>query len=602
MQRLAELDAQNPNIVQVKESTPGYIKYEQMKDKIAGVLIKLYHQGGDEESIKQMGDRVATHLGYDPEDPIYQQAWFNSFVDASADGAFDKEPEDDYTDYSMRQGEMGNPDRRERDIYNGDENGDDMYETKETQMENLNLESLKMLSGIKAKVAECGIPAIEGMSGPSSVPASITATAGSGRELSDMLKDIMSLAGVKPVTQQDMPVDTAPSPASGSRTSEPDMKALMAVVDEPEQEIDGLNDIENDGDKAEDEGMLGTALGGMAGGTAGEIGGAALGGAVGGPVGAAIGGIAGDVAGTALGGKLGDKITGEDGEEVTDEEWTMDNDVEMTDKIHINHEENRPFSNSPKEKQGRDGVRQFGDTNSGGTGGDRMDGNMPKGNVSDAMAESLFAEYQKFVAEAVGSHPDRLQARTGLNRVNKVPRKGQTDLRNIPSGNRPDSKNSYTDADRARQPSDLKAAIKGQLGKHKAPALPEAGEHRQNYTPEPAKKPGIGSKIAGVAKKVFDKVAPGDDELLSRLEKSSGGKRPNKSNEGLGDDVLAMAKGMKNPDGSPKFPNAKLRTGPQERKPASSKPQSAPKYSGPTASGPQDWYNQSSGGKRNMGD
>jgi len=93
------------------DDTPGYIKYEQMKDQIAKVLVKLYHQGTDSETIKQMGDRVAKHLGYDPDDEIFQTAWTRSFNDASLDGAFDDTDADDHTDYSMRQGEMGNPDR-----------------------------------------------------------------------------------------------------------------------------------------------------------------------------------------------------------------------------------------------------------------------------------------------------------------------------------------------------------------------------------------------------------------------------------------------------------------------------------------------------------
>jgi hypothetical protein len=96
----------------VKESVaegdePGYVKYEQMKDKIAGVLIKLYNQGKDAETIKQMGDRVAQHLGYDPEDSVFQDAWMSSFTDASLDGSLDQDSEDDYTDHSMRRGEMG---------------------------------------------------------------------------------------------------------------------------------------------------------------------------------------------------------------------------------------------------------------------------------------------------------------------------------------------------------------------------------------------------------------------------------------------------------------------------------------------------------------
>lgn len=90
---------------------PGYVKYEQMKDKISSVLIKLYKQGKDAETIKQMGGRVARHLGYDPTDSIYQDAWLTSFNDASLDGSLDQDSDDDYTDYSMRQGERGNPGR-----------------------------------------------------------------------------------------------------------------------------------------------------------------------------------------------------------------------------------------------------------------------------------------------------------------------------------------------------------------------------------------------------------------------------------------------------------------------------------------------------------
>lgn len=90
-----------------EDAEPGYVKYEQMKDKIAGVLIKLYNQGKDPETIKQMGDRVAQHLGYDTADSVFQDAWMSSFTDASLDGSLDQDSEDDYTDRSMRRGEMG---------------------------------------------------------------------------------------------------------------------------------------------------------------------------------------------------------------------------------------------------------------------------------------------------------------------------------------------------------------------------------------------------------------------------------------------------------------------------------------------------------------
>jgi hypothetical protein len=106
-QKKPELKSQTEGVAESDE--PGYVKYEQMKDKISGVLIKLYKQGKDAETIKQMGGRVAKHLGYDPTDSIYQDAWLTSFNDASLDGSLDQDSDDDYTDYSMRQGERGNP-------------------------------------------------------------------------------------------------------------------------------------------------------------------------------------------------------------------------------------------------------------------------------------------------------------------------------------------------------------------------------------------------------------------------------------------------------------------------------------------------------------
>ena len=349
--------------------------------------------------------------------------------------------------------------RSEREIYPSHQPRDHAYENKGTIMkstDDLALESIRLLSGIKAKLAENGIPSVDT---PLTHPTSLTASANSGPELTAFLKDIMNLAGVKPVTQNDMPeIPSAKSPVPGADASaEPDMKSLMAIVgdDEPEGELDSMNDIDVIDSEPEDEGVIGTALGGMAGGTAGEIGGAALGGMAGGPVGAAIGGVAGDVAGTALGGMAGNAMTSKDekptDEEVEeDEDWHVESDITMPKKIHINHT-NRPFDNSPNEKMGMDGVQKFGDTNNGGS-GDRMDGNMPKAKVSDAMAESLFAAYKKFVAE-------------------------------------------------------------------------EKSDYRQNYKPE-AEKKGIGSKIAGVAKKVGKAITgPGDDELLDKLAKDSGGKR-----------------------------------------------------------------------------
>ena len=63
---------------------------------------------------------------------------------------------------------------------------------------------------------------------------------------------------------------------------------------------------------AKDEGMIGKGVGGIAGGALGSAAGGALGTMVGGPVGGAIGSAVGDVAGTSMGADAGDDVTGEE--------------------------------------------------------------------------------------------------------------------------------------------------------------------------------------------------------------------------------------------------------------------------------------------------
>jgi hypothetical protein len=77
---------------------------------------------------------------------------------------------------------------------------------------------------------------------------------------------------------------------------------------------------------------------------------------------------------------------------------------------------------------------------------------------------------------SLGSSPDRLDARTGINISHKTPRLGQTNLGNIPGGNQPGSSRdttAYMNGQRAERSAKLKSAIKGQLGKHHKPNLPE---------------------------------------------------------------------------------------------------------------------------------
>jgi hypothetical protein len=98
---------------------------------------------------------------------------------------------------------------------------------------------------------------------------------------------------------------------------------------------------------------------------------------------------------------------------------------------------------------------------------------------------------------------------------------------------------------------------------------------------------------------------PGKKGSVHKIKDTGTVKNPNavdtgEFDEGLGDDFANMARGMKNKDGTPRFTT--VRQGPAPIKPPSSKPPGAVRPSGPAASSPADWYDQSTGGKRNMGD
>ena len=86
-------------------------------------------------------------------------------------------------------------------------------------------------------------------------------------------------------------------------------------------------------------------------------------------------------------------------------------------------------------------------------------------------------EPNESVAEALGTSPDKLLARTGMNMAHKFPRKNQTNLGNIPGMNTPSASpetKAFADQQRARRSGDLKAAIRDQLGNHRKPNLPES--------------------------------------------------------------------------------------------------------------------------------
>ena len=94
----------------------------------------------------------------------------------------------------------------------------------------------------------------------------------------------------------------------------------------------------------------------------------------------------------------------------------------------------------------------------------------------DAVSKVINGGVGVKVEEEVLDEKDELRGRIGTNIVNKKPREGQTDLRNIPAGNRPDGKNKFSQGERDSQPTRLKNDIKASLGKHTKPNLPEEVE------------------------------------------------------------------------------------------------------------------------------
>lgn len=105
------------------------------------------------------------------------------------------------------------------------------------------LESIRKLAGMKP-LAECGMPGM-----PSSMPASISMTAGSGPELSGMLRDIMSLAGLQKVTPDHLgaepaPMKLAPEPAMQAG---PAMRAVLDTLHmDDEEELEGYDNTPSD--------------------------------------------------------------------------------------------------------------------------------------------------------------------------------------------------------------------------------------------------------------------------------------------------------------------------------------------------------------------
>lgn len=197
------------------------------------------------------------------------------------------------------------------------------------------------------KVDECGMmPEMGAMERPST-PASLNVTAGSGEELGNVLKDIMSLAGVKPAGAEEplsaepaLAIDVEPEQDMDPNSSMRSVMDLMNPEDDEEggEEVDGIAGLDQDHDGDHD---------------------------------------------------MGDHDLETDDEEDDEEadEGQYDNSPAnpikppMFEPNRFAHQENQPGQ------------------------GDRMDGDRPKAYADmNEATKALFADYKKFVSEAQGDY------------------------------------------------------------------------------------------------------------------------------------------------------------------------------------------------------
>jgi len=104
---------------------------------------------------------------------------------------------------------------------------------------------------------------------------------------------------------------------------------------------------------------------------------------------------------------------------------------------------------------------------------------MRKPGSAGAPTAEAFKNSAKTAKMSEGGKPDPLAYRIGANIAHKFPREGQTNMRNIPMGNLPDSPNAKLpeakkrmDELRAERPARIKKLIKENLGTHRKPNLP----------------------------------------------------------------------------------------------------------------------------------
>ena len=272
-----------------------------------------------------------------------------------------------------------------------------------TLSEELSVDSLRYLSGLKETLEECGMMPGMPTGMPASTPASfsINASAATGDEVASMLTNIMTLAGMHKVGAEHMPaqepkaMSTVPSMSSGD-----DMKRMLDVMNEPPAD---------DADSIGDEGLAGAAGGAMLGGAAlgplGAVGGGLLGSELedssepdAGSSEVDIAGVGGALAGAALGGDAASAADGMDaGKDAT---YSGGEDMrKLIDAVSGPGYDNAGADSNEIAGPGDRGEEVAYDPNSGSGVGRGTAQPSAKATAED-ITHQLFSEYEKFVTES----------------------------------------------------------------------------------------------------------------------------------------------------------------------------------------------------------
>lgn len=129
-------------------------------------------------------------------------------------------------------------------------------------------------------------------------------------------------------------------------------------------------------------------------------------------------------------------------------------------------------------------------------------------------------EWDEVSEDLVSEYDDPLEKRIGINTVNKKPRAGQTDFRNIPAGNYPGTGRPFSDKDRSNQPSHLKKSLRSAQGKHGPKGrLPE--NKFNEATNDSVRRDRLGQLILGTYGKIYDFVYEYGDSALDYMERNA---------------------------------------------------------------------------------